>query len=1016
LDFAFFQSVDSESFTTLSGKYCPMKIPIGLFALFLSVSGFAQSLPDPIVFVSRRINSAGSDFYPTGKDMAGVGAYSRFRPASPGSLLILAPNGQIRTLVNGASPTAASLNLIDVNAPDVSWDGSKIVFAGLPNGTYSNGPRAHPGEWRIYIINVDGSGLTKLTHNDLILDYSQFGTTAGNRFQNAGYDDGDPAWLPDGRIVFSSTRWPVVGQYSAVAATNLYVMNSDGSGQHRITAERNGADRSTIDPTTGKIVYSRWWRNFRFPLNDEQLLIPFSGSFCDCVTANGITAKRDTQMSGSIFFGDYMNRNGWQIAEINPDGTGLRMFAGDPIRGREAAEDANHGYGGTFAPDGTYYANFFPMRNMTEAAGFGGIRRYRRGPGSYTPVIGVTTRNDSQMITSTSFAVQTGNYAGEPLVLPDGRLLISWAQDTQQQYGLYLINADGTGRTLVYDGATTSELRAKLVRARPVPPIIPDSVSLNAALLPPTSSPPYDIDGTYQFAALNVYGNAPVDWSIPSAIPVGSAARIKFFLDHQRTSHGSLGDLDFPILLNEQAISPGGRVVVDAPANLQLFEQIRGNVPGMPIPFFGPPYPGTNPANYYGLPGAAHVAGLNFGRPGQVQRCIGCHAGHSMIPVPSDAEAEWSNLAPGVMIQVSSGSANSLIDRKSSTWWSVSSGAFAKLTFPVPVRVRAVKLWGTGSQATVTLFADSAETEQVGSASGTSAAGGGDVSFSDQIARMVRIDMTSSEGLQEVEINASGNVDGAPLPPPPPAACADGRDNDADGLIDLSDPGCASSSDNDETNAPSPTPPPALCADGLDNDGDGLVDFPADPGCTDGADNDEFNVSPPPTVPAMASLSISPSRVLSGHFSRGSLSLTGPAPTGGVTVTLTSSLPSIASVPSFIRVEQGLNGQSFQVATNANPPSGDTSYSVTITATANGSSKSVALTVTSLESASRWLRNPLVATISTSPTMWLRFDAIGLGTTLMLTESKFAGPTRRLRLSTQPLQVAGVRRMPRAFN
>jgi hypothetical protein len=34
----------------------------------------------------------------------------------------------------------------------------------------------------------------------------------------------------------------------------------------------------------------------------------------------------------------------------------------------------------------------------------------------------------------------------------------------------------------------------------------------------------------------------------------------------------------------------------------------------------------------------------------------------------------------------------------------------------------------------------------------------------------------------------------------PPAACADRLDNDGDGLIDLADPGCSSSSDNDETN------------------------------------------------------------------------------------------------------------------------------------------------------------------------------------------------------------------------
>lgn len=36
-------------------------------------------------------------------------------------------------------------------------------------------------------------------------------------------------------------------------------------------------------------------------------------------------------------------------------------------------------------------------------------------------------------------------------------------------------------------------------------------------------------------------------------------------------------------------------------------------------------------------------------------------------------------------------------------------------------------------------------------------------------------------------------------------------------------------------------PPPPECADGLDNDGDGLIDFPADPGCTDADDDRELD-------------------------------------------------------------------------------------------------------------------------------------------------------------------------------
>lgn len=90
---------------------------------------------------------------------------------------------------------------------------------------------------------------------------------------------------------------------------------------------------------------------------------------------------------------------------------------------------------------------------------------------------------------------------------------------------------------------------------------------------------------------------------------------------------------------------------------------------------------------------------------------------------------------------------------------------------------------------------------------------------------------------------------------PAPAACADGLDNDGDGLADYpSDPGCTSSTDYSESDPlPPPPPPAAACADGLDNDGDGVTDYPADPGCNSLSDDDEYNPPPPPagaTLPA----------------------------------------------------------------------------------------------------------------------------------------------------------------------
>ena len=77
-----------------------------------------------------------------------------------------------------------------------------------------------------------------------------------------------------------------------------------------------------------------------------------------------------------------------------------------------------------------------------------------------------------------------------------------------------------------------------------------------------------------------------------------------------------------------------------------------------------------------------------------------------------------------------------------------------------------------------------------------------------------------------------------PLPVPTGAACADGIDNDGDGLVDHpEDPGCRSIADENERKGK--TRRGRACSDGIDNDGDGLADFPADSGCRGQRDRHE---------------------------------------------------------------------------------------------------------------------------------------------------------------------------------
>lgn len=715
-----------------------------------------------IVFVSRQIPSQGSIYYDSAKDMPGVGPHSRFRVAAPGKLVVREPDGALRTLINGARPQASSLNLVDVNAPDVSYDGTRIVFAGLPQGSYSSNPVNNPGAWRIYVINVDGSGLRQVTFSDQNLSLSQFGGAAGGL---RAYDDTDPVWLPDGRIAFSSTRWPGYAQYSGVRTTNLYVVNADGSSLHRITAERNGADRPLVDPLTGKIVYARWWRNHRFALNDMSTVADPNGGYRQ---KDGLSADRSKQIDGTSQYNDYLWRNAWHAATINPDGTGLAMWGGS-----FRDEAGNHVYGGAFDSSGNYYANFFPMYNMTEAAGFGGVRRYTRGANRPIPITGITylTLNYVHCPNSNdcSYGIFQGSYAGEPEVMPNGKLLISWAPNVNQDYGLYLINPDGSGRTLLYDQAGTTELRARAIRPRPRPPIIPDKVSQVPSLLPPTSDPAtFRKDGAFVFDALNVYFNAPVDWDVVNAPPAGSAATIRFFIDHQRASPGSFPNLDWPILLGELPIAPDGSVrEPSAPANVPLFEQIRSA--GNKVPLTTSPG-GTS--SYGANNGAAHVAGMNFGRPGAVVRCVGCHAGHTLIPVPaSDEAARWTNLAPGATVRVSStrdaGQNRGLIDRRvlrGEIWryWTSANGQttgqWVRLSFPVPVTVRMVRLYNPRfgdeanstiqvNAATVKLCSDTACSTVIATKSiGALSVSGTTVTFNDVRARAVRVEIDGVSG------------------------------------------------------------------------------------------------------------------------------------------------------------------------------------------------------------------------------------------------------------------------------
>jgi len=92
----------------------------------------------------------------------------------------------------------------------------------------------------------------------------------------------------------------------------------------------------------------------------------------------------------------------------------------------------------------------------------------------------------------------------------------------------------------------------------------------------------------------------------------------------------------------------------------------------------------------------------------------------------------------------------------------------------------------------------------------------------------------------------------------------------------------------------------------------------------------------------LSSVSLSPTSVVGGNSSTGTVTLSAAAPSGGAAVSLSSSNSSVAKVPLSVAVAEGATSANFTVTTS----SVTTTTSVNITATYGASSRNASLTVT----------------------------------------------------------------------
>ena len=104
----------------------------------------------------------------------------------------------------------------------------------------------------------------------------------------------------------------------------------------------------------------------------------------------------------------------------------------------------------------------------------------------------------------------------------------------------------------------------------------------------------------------------------------------------------------------------------------------------------------------------------------------------------------------------------------------------------------------------------------------------------------------------------------------------------------------------------------------------------------------DFELSSVPASLSLSSLSLNPTSVTGGNSSTGTVTLSGPAPTGGAQVALSSSNTTAARVPASVTVAAGATSASFTVSTSAVAAS----TTVTISAAYGAATRSASLTVT----------------------------------------------------------------------
>ena len=146
----------------------------------------------------------------------------------------------------------------DVKDVEVSYDAKKLLFA-MKEADIEGRQAEEQPSWNIWEYNIESGKLRRIIELDI--------------FSEEGHDMA-PHYLPDGRIIFSSTRqygskemltneakprYTSLVEQEKQPAMMLHVMNDDGSDIRQITFGL-GLDMDPYVRSDGKVIFTRWDR------------------------------------------------------------------------------------------------------------------------------------------------------------------------------------------------------------------------------------------------------------------------------------------------------------------------------------------------------------------------------------------------------------------------------------------------------------------------------------------------------------------------------------------------------------------------------------------------------------------------------------------------------------------------------------------------------------------------------------------------------------------------------------